>query len=117
MLNVHEDCKISGDTLYMNYSSSKLPELVWNDKEKCYYWSTSNSVIDLHTIGLAGDEAIDFLSNLLKENTVPKKINIHNYYTCAPDELCKLTYYDDKSKKYLQYNKNDINKLIDKLYE
>lgn len=117
ILNINEDCKISGDTLYMNYSSSKLPELVWNDKEKCYYWSTSNSVIDLHIIGLVGNEAIDFLNNLLKENTVPKEININNYYTCAPDELCSLIYYDDNLKKYLHYNKNDINKLIDKLYE
>lgn len=117
ILDINEDCKISGDTLYMNYSSSKQPELVWNDKEKCYYWSTSNSVVDLHIIGLVGYEAIEFLNNLLKGNIVPKEINIHDYYTFAPDELCQLTYYDGNSKKYLYYNKNDINKLIEQLYE
>lgn len=116
-LQVHDDSEISGDTLYMNYSSSKQPEMKWKGKEKCYYWSTSNSAIDLHVIGLVGDEAIVFLNNLLKENTVPKEININNYYTCAPDELCSLIYYDDNLKKYLHYNKNDINKLIDKFFE
>ena len=117
ILNINEDCKISGDTLYMNYSSSKLPELVWNDKEKCYYWSTSNSVIDLHFIGLVGYEAIEFLNNLLKGNTVSKEINVHDYYTCAPDVTCDLSYYDKAANKYLHYNKNDINTLIDKFYE
>lgn len=117
MLQVHDDSEISGDTLYMNYSSSKQPEMKWKDKEKCYYWSTSNSAIDLYVIGLVGVEAIEFLNNLLKGNSVPKEININNYYTCAPDELCPLIYYDDKSKKYLHYNKNDINKLIDQLYK
>ena len=117
ILNINEDCKISGDTLYMNYSSSKLPELVWNDKEKCYYWSTSNSVIDLHFIGLVGYEAIEFLNNLLKGNTVSKEINVHDYYTCAPDVTCDLSYYDKAANKYLHYNKNDINKLIDELYK
>lgn len=117
MLNIHNDCKISGDTLYMNYSSSKMPELKYQDKEKCYYWSTTNSVLELHVIILVGVEAFDFLNNLLKGNTVPEEINMHNYYTFAPDETCSMVYYDDKSKKYLHYNKNDINKLIDQLYE
>lgn len=117
MLNIHEDCKISGDTLYMNYSSSKLPELEWNNKEECYYWSTSNSVVDLHVIGLVGNEAFDFLNNLLKENTVPEQINVHDYYMSAPDVTCDLLYYDKAANKYLHYNKNDINTLIDKLYK
>lgn len=117
MLHVHEDCKIIDDILYINYSSSKLPELKYQDKEKCYYWETSNSVMGLHVIGLVGNEALDFLNNLCKGNTVPEKIKICDYYEFMPNEVCSLVYYDDKSKKYLHYNKNDINKLIDQLYE
>lgn len=116
-LQVHEDCKISGDTLYMNYSSSKLPELKYQDKEKCYYWETFSSVVGIHVIGLVGNEAFDFLNNLSKGNNVPEKIKICDYYEFMPDELCSLVYHDAMSKKYLHYNKNDINKLIDKLYE
>lgn len=117
MLQVHEDCKIIDDMLYLNYSSSKQPELKYQDKDKCYYFSMSNSAIELHIIGLVGTEAFDFLNNLCKGNSVPEKINICDYYGFVPDELCPLVYYDDKSKKYLHYNKNDINKLIDQLYE
>ena len=117
MLNINNDCKIINDMLYLNYSSSKQPELKYQDKDKCYYWSMFTSAIELHSIGLVGTEAFDFLNNLCKGNTVPEEINIHNYYTFAPDETCSMVYYDDKSKKYLHYNKNDINKLIDQLYE
>lgn len=117
MLNINNDCKIINDMLYLNYSSSKQPELKYQDKDKCYYWSMFTSAIELHIIGLVGTEAFDFLNNLCKGNSVPEKINICDYYGFAPNEICSLVYYDNNSKKYLHYNKNDINTLIDKLYE
>ena len=112
---VVDDCALSDDNLLLNASKSTPVKLYKEDNY--YFWSSTTSTVNIYIIALTVNYAIDFLNDLCKGNTVPKQINVHDYYKSAPDVTCDLSYYDKSANEYLFYDKKDINKLIDKLYE
>ena len=112
---VIDDCAVSDDKLLLNASTSTPTKL--DKKDDYYFWSSTSTAVNVYIVALTNINATDFLNDLCKGNTVPEQINIHDYYKSAPDVTCKLSYYDKTADKYLFYNKNDINTLIDKFYE
>jgi hypothetical protein len=106
---------LSDDNLLLNASKSTPVKL--DKKDDYYFWSSDITTVNVYIVALTINYAIGFLDDLCKGNTVPEQINVHDYYKSAPDVTCDLSYYDKAAKKYLHYNKNDINKLIDKLYK
>lgn len=112
---VIDDCAVSDDKLLLNASKSTSTKL--DKKDDYYFWSSTATAVSVYIIALININAINFLNDLCKDNTVPEQINVHDYYKSAPDVICNLSYYDKTADKYLFYNKKDINTLIDQLYE
>ena len=78
-----------------------------------YYRENKTRALSIYIIGLDYNESMNFLNEIYK-NT-PEKINIHDYYSAAPDVTCNFKFYDNETQKDKQYTKKDIDKLIKEL--
>ena len=67
----------------------------------------------MYVVGLDYVESMEFLSQI--SNNIPKKININDYYSESPNRECAFKFYDIGTQTYKQYEKKDIDKLIDDL--
>ena len=72
-----------------------------------------NNTLSIYLVGLDYYDSIEFLNKISKN--IPKRMNVHDYYSASPDNECEFNFYDDKTQKYKHYTKNDIEKLIKNL--
>ena len=113
MLAVGVNCKVEDDKIVMNLSGTDGPTTILKRIDDYYFWKIENNTLSIYLVGLDYYDSIDFLNEIYK-NT-PEKINIHDYFSASPDNECEFKFYDDKTKTFRLYTKNDIEKLIKNL--
>ena len=113
LLQVHNDCKVEDDKIILYPSSKDTKPTILKKIDNYYFWKSESSSLSVYIVGLDYDESMEFLSQI--SNNIPKKININNYYSEAPDLECAFKFYDIETAKYKNYEKKNIDKLIDDL--
>ena len=113
LLQVHDNCKVEDDKIILYPSNKYSKPTILKKIDNYYFWKSESSSLNVYIVGLDCDESIEFLSQI--SNNIPKKININNYYSEAPDLECAFKFYDSVTEKYKHYEKKDIDKLIDDL--
>lgn len=104
------DCKVEDDKITLNLTSQNKEKLILKRVDDYYFWKTENNVLCIYLVGLDYYDSIDFLNKISKN--IPKRMNVHDYYSASPDNECEFKFYDDKTQKYKHYTKKDIEKLI-----
>lgn len=115
ILAVGKDCAVDNDKIIINSSSKDKQEaLITLERiDNYYYRENKTRALSIYIIGLDYYESMEFLNEIYKN--VPEKINIHDYYSAAPDTTCKFKFYDSETQSDKQYTKIDIDKLIKEL--
>ena len=113
LLQVHDNCKVEDDKIILYPSAKDAKPTILKKIDNYYFWKSESSSLNVYVVGLDYDESMEFLSQI--SNNIPKKININNYYSEAPDLECAFKFYDSATEKYKHYTKKDIDKLIDDL--
>ncbi len=106
-----DTCVVEDDKILMNPESET--GAILKRVDDYYYWENETEALNLYIIGLNDYDGVMFLSSLLEN--VPKQINVHDYFNASPNKKCEFVYFDDNTKKYLNYTKKDIQKIIDDL--
>lgn len=112
-LNVNDDCKVEDDNIILNPSGKDAKPTILKKIDNYYFWKSESSSLNVYVVGLDYDESMEFLNKIY--NDIPKKINVHDYYSESPNRECAFKFYDIETQKYKHYEKKDIDKLIDKL--
>ena len=113
LLQFNDNCKVEDDKIILNPSGKDAKPTILKKIDNYYFWKSESSSLNVYIVGLDYDESMEFLSQI--SNNIPKKININNYYSEAPDLECAFKFYDIETNKYKHYTKKDIDKLIDDL--
>ena len=113
LLQVHDNCKVEDDKIILYPSEKDTKPTILKKIDNYYFWKSESGSLKVYVVGLEHADAMEFLSQI--SNNIPKKININNYYSEAPDLECAFKFYDSVTEKYKHYEKKDIDKLIDDL--
>ena len=113
LLNVNDNCKFEDDKIILYPSQKDTKPTILKKIDNYYFWKSESSSLNVYVVGLDYDESMEFLSKIY--NDIPKKINVHDYYSESPDIECAFKLYDSETQKYKHYEKKDIDKLIDDL--
>ena len=113
LLQVHDNCKVEDDKITLYPSDKDTKPTILKKIDNYYFWKSEAGSLKVYVVGLDYVESMEFLSQI--SNNIPKKININNYYSEAPDIECAFKFYDSATEKYKHYEKKDIDKLIDDL--
>ena len=111
-LHVNDNCKVEDDKIILNPSGKDAKPTILKKIDNYYFWKSESSSLNVYIVGLDYDESMEFLNKI---SNIPKKININDYYSEAPDLECAFKFYDIETNKYKHYTKKDIDKLIDDL--
>lgn len=112
-LNVNDDCKVEDDNIILNPSGKDAKPTILKKIDNYYFWKSESSSLNVYVVGLDYDESMEFLNKIY--NDIPKKINVHDYYSESPNRECAFKFYDIETAKYKNYEKKNIDKLIDDL--
>ena len=113
LLQVHDNCKVEDDEIILYPSQKDTKPTILKKIDNYYFWKSESGSLKVYVVGLDYDESMEFLSQI--SNNIPKKINVHDYYSESPDIECEFKFYDNETAKYKHYAKKDIDKLIDDL--
>ena len=113
LLQVHDNCKVEDDKITLYPSGKDAKPTILKKIDNYYFWKSEAGSLKVYVVSLDYGESMEFLSQI--SNNIPKKININNYYSEAPDLECAFKFYDSATSKYKHYTKKDIDKLIDDL--
>lgn len=113
ILAVGKDCEVENDKIILN-SSSKDQQITLKRIDNCYYFENKINTVSIYIVGLDYYESTEFLNKIY--NNIPEKINIHDYYSAAPDITCEFKFYGPAVHQHpIQYTKRDIDKFIKEL--
>ena len=112
-LQVHDNCKVEDDKITLYPSGKDAKPTILKKIDNYYFWKSESGSLNVYVVGLDYGESIEFLSQI--SNNIPKKININDYYSESLDIECAFKFYDSATAKYKDYEKKDIDKLIDDL--
>ena len=113
LLQVHDNCKVEDDKIILYPSEKDIKPTILKKIDNYYFWKSEAGSLKVYVVGLDYDESMEFLSQI--SNNIPKKININDYYSESLDIECAFKFYDSGTQTYKQYEKKDIDKLIDDL--
>ena len=113
LLQVHDNCKVEDDKIILYPSEKDTKPTILKKIDNYYFWKSEAGSLKVYVVGLEHADAMEFLSQI--SNNIPKKININNYYSEAPDIECAFKFYDSATATYRHYEKKDMDKLIDDL--
>ena len=113
LLRVHDNCKVEDDKIILYPYGKDAKPTILKKIDNYYFWKSESSSLNVYIVGLDYDESMEFLNKIY--NDIPKKINVHDYYSESPDRECKFKFYDSGTQTYKHYEKKDIDKLIDDL--
>ena len=113
LLQVHDNCKVEDDKIILYPSAKDAKPTILKKIDNYYFWKSEAGSLKVYVVGLDYGESMEFLSQI--SNNIPKKININDYYSESPNRECAFKFYDIGTQTYKQYEKKDIDKLIDKL--
>ena len=113
LLQVHDNCKVEDDKIILYPSAKDVKPTILKKIDNYYFWKSDIGSLKAYVVGLDYGESMEFLSQI--SNNIPKKININDYYSESLDIECAFKFYDSATAKYKDYEKKDIDKLIDDL--